>query len=55
MLAVIVWFLIKDLLENQRRNGEPDIEPAILGPAINPDLQGTDVLTEPKKETPTVH
>lgn len=55
VLAVIVWFLIKDLLENQRRNGDSEVEPPILGPAINPDLQGAETPPEPKKETPTVH
>lgn len=54
-LAVIVWFLIQDLLENQRRAGKPLDAPTILGPAINPDLQGTGDPVEPEKETPTVH
>lgn len=54
-LAVIVWFLITDLLENQRRAGESPVETSILGDAINPDLQGPGEAVEPKKETPTVH
>ncbi len=54
-LAMIVWFLIQDLLNNQRFAGKPIEEPAILGPAINPDLQGAGETVEPKKETPTVH
>lgn len=54
-LAVIVWFLIKDLLENQRREGKSPDEPTILGPAINPDLQGTGEPVAPEKEKPTVH
>lgn len=55
LLAVIVWFLITDLLENQRRSGKNPDEQSILGEAINPDLQGTGEPVEPKKETPTVH
>lgn len=54
-LAVVVWFLVKDLLENQRRAGKPVEEPTILGPAINPDLQGTGEPVKPEKEKPTVH
>lgn len=55
VLAVIVWFLIKDLLDSQRRNGTSPDEPTILGPAINPDLQGFDSPAEPEKEVPTKH
>lgn len=53
-LAVIVWFLIEDLLKNQRLSGKSPEEIDILGPAINPDLQGTGEAVEPE-EVPTVH
>jgi len=60
ILAVAIWFLIKDLLESQRRAGKsPEQEPpTILGPAINPDLQGgstADDEEDDKEEKPTVH
>lgn len=54
-LAVVVWFLIEDLLENQRLSGKSPKEIDILGPAINPDLQGTGDPVKPEKEKPTVH
>ncbi len=54
-LAVVVWYLIKILVEEQRRTGKLPEEPAILGPAVNPDLQGNEEPVKPEKEKPTVH
>lgn len=55
ILAVAIWFLIKDLLENQRQAGIADDEPTILGPAINPDLQGEGTPVDSGQEKTTVH
>lgn len=54
-LAVVVWYLVKVLLEEQRRSGKDPEEPTILGPAVNPDLQGAGEAVKPEKEKPTVH
>jgi len=58
MLAVAIWFLIKDHLENQRTGGKSliDEQATILGPAINPDLQGGATTDDDdEEEKPTVH
>lgn len=54
-LAVVVWFLVKVLLEDRRESGKPVVAPTILGPAVNPDLQGTGEPVKPEEEKPTVH
>jgi hypothetical protein len=55
ILAVAIWFLISDLLENQSRAGVSQEEDSLLPSALNPDLQG-DVTNEgPESEKTTVH
>ena len=54
-LAVVVWFLVKVLLEDRRLSGKSEEEPTILGPAVNPDLQGNGEPAKPEVEKPTVH
>lgn len=54
-LAVVVWYLVKILLVEQRRTGKEPERPNILGPAVNPDLQVPEQPVEPEKEKPTVH
>ena len=55
ILAVIVWFLITDLQKNQRGEDKVLDDSALLGPAFNPDLQGTGESASPEEEKPTVH
>lgn len=55
ILAVAIWFLIKDLLDNQSQTGLVEDEPTILGPAINPALQDEPTQEGVDKEKTTVH